>query len=327
MSRSRWVVTNLRPEIDPALSPPVSRLVVEMVGEPGSSGGVPVTSVGHRGRSTTRFLVTLQGAVLNMPADRLIVHDGLVRAVSWRTVQEAVRVEVETNFRSSLRLRWAAGLPDRLALELERSPLVQLLAGRRIGLDPGHGGNEVGAVGARYRECDVVLDISRFLSRWLAAHRAVCVLSRDDDSEVSPAQRLRLMLQERPDTYIGLHTGSDADRHRRGTTVLHRPDEASERMARSLHSAILARSPFLVDGGVHPSDEAMLSHLQSPAAILLPEYITHPLGEGLLRAVDFQERIAQSLFDGLIRYFRSSPGAGIPSESSPNPNPPPGDGA
>ena len=40
-----------------------------------------------------------------------------------------------------------------------------------------------------------------------------------------------------------------------------------------------------------------------PAAVVLPEYITHHLGEGLLRAVDFQESIAQSLFSGLVEYF------------------------
>ncbi len=312
MSTCAWVVTNLKPEVDLASWLPVSRIVLELLGEPWAAQRPPVALATDRDHLKPRLLATLEDTALNMPEERLPVYDGLIRDVSWRTAGRTVQVAVETAFPARVRQIWEPGVPVRLGLELERRAVMEIIAGRRIGLDPGHGGRDAGAVGAAYRECEVVLKINRFLSRWLAAHRAVCVLSREDDVEVPLETRLRLMRRERLDAYIGLHTGSDTDRRRRGTAVLYRRDEASERLARYLQAAILTKNPFLVNGGIHPSDETMFSSLRAPAVIVLPEYITHHLGEGLLRAVDFQERIAQSLFDGLTAYFRHSPGA-VPS--------------
>ncbi len=349
MSSCAWVVTNLKSEVDLAPSPPVSRLVFELLSEPDATQRPPVVHPTHREPLKPGFSVTLENTALNMPQDRLPVRDGLVQNVWWQTTErvgstgparsarlaelagpkgQKVQVAVEMAFPAQVRQTWEPGVPARLGLELERGAVVGLFAGRKIGLDPGHGGKDTGAVGAAYHESEVVFKINHFLSRWLAAHRSICVLSRDDDVEVSLKTRLRLMHQERPEVYIGLHTGSDTDRRRRGTIVLHRRDQASERLARCLQAAILTRNPFLVDGGIHPvdggiqpannvippADTVLLSGLRVPAVIVLPEYITHHLGEGLLRAVDFQERVAQSLFDGLTAYFKPSPGAALPGK-------------
>ncbi len=214
---------------------------------------------------------------------------------------------MDTAFPMRIHTNWAPGTPKRLQVELERYAIAQTLAGRRIGLDPGHGGKDTGAVGVGYKEAEIVLKIGLSLSQWLTTHNALCLPTRKDDIYVPLEKRLSMMLKEQPDVYIGLHTGMNTDRHRRGTVVLHRRDPASRRLAYSLQQAIFKKNPFLVNGGVHPNGEALLSALRIPAVIVLPEYITHHLGEGLLRAVDFQESVTQSLFDGLVAYFHPSP--------------------
>lgn len=311
------VVTNLRVAVDLGRSPPVTLVTLELV-----ASGEP--AVGMRPEAG-RLLLVLEGAVLNHPPGALTVADGLVEAVAWRGPEPAgpgsgtgsagggphpasrVEVEVAVRLPAEPRVFWRPGLPGRLVLEIPREAVTCALAGTRVGLDPGHGGRDGGARGGRYREADVVLEFSRRLARWLRSHGVSVPVTRDRDETVSVETRIRLARRERPDAFVSFHAGASTDRRRRGTAVLHRGDPPSERLARCLHAAIFHNSPFLEDVGVSPARDPFLRRLRAPAVTVLPEYITSHMGEGLLRDVSFQERFAQSLFDGLVAFFLDPP--------------------
>ena len=81
------------------------------------------------------------------------------------------------------------------------------LESRTIVIDPGHGGRDPGAIGGQgTMEKDIVLDIARRLQKELGQNSLYNVLlTRDDDSFVSLADRVAFANQHRADLFISLH--------------------------------------------------------------------------------------------------------------------------
>ena len=161
------VLTNAECEVDLAAIPPRSRVVFELVGDWRATG--PEVRLAYERQAV---VLTIPGALLNMPDSRLPVHDGLVDTLAFRGTGDRIVVSVETRFPARAELAWFAGLPARLVVEFPRTGPVRAMAGRRIGLDPGHGGRDTGAVGVGYREADIALSIGSLLTRWLEIGRA-----------------------------------------------------------------------------------------------------------------------------------------------------------
>ncbi len=295
------VLTNVECAVDLRASPPRSRIILELVGE-WTPPAPPEVRLGYPDGAVT---LTIPKVRPNMPSFRLPVLDGLVETVTVADSGSGVSVAVETRFAARAEVAWVTGLPARLIVELPRSGPTRVLSGRKIGLDPGHGGRDAGAVGVGYREADIALSICRGLARWLVCHRATVVATRQADRVVPASLRLNLLREGRAGVYVGVHTGASSERRRRGTAVLCRCDSESRRLARCILDAILAKNPFLVDDGIHPSEDDLLRRLRLPAVVVMPEYITCHLGEGLLRDLDFREAVAQSIFTGLLHYYQS----------------------
>lgn len=298
------LLTNMDCRVDLDSYPPRSLVVLEMVQEGGTKA--PPAQVAYEAR---RVVLRLPGAVLNMPDGEVTVHDGLIERLTCLEERRdedtpEVRVTFETPFHPNPRLGWEPGLPARLVVAFGRSGPARVLAGRVLGLDPGHGGADPGAVGVGYREADIALDICRRLARWLEAHQAKAILTRSADEGVRGATRANLLRLAQPHASLSVHMGASPDGKRRGTAVAYRLDSESRRLAGCLRRAMSQGLPFLVDNGLLPSDEELPARLEPPVVVVLPEYITCHLGEGLLRDPDFRARVAQALFVGLVDYFR-----------------------
>ncbi len=105
---------------------------------------------------------------------------------------------------------------------------------RTIVLDPGHGGKEVGAVGAGgLLEKDLTLAICRKLASSLAAKTgARVVLTRDDDSLVSLDQRTALANQYKADLFLSVHLNAAVGKVAKGSETYFLSLEASDELAR-----------------------------------------------------------------------------------------------
>ncbi len=81
------------------------------------------------------------------------------------------------------------------------------LESRTIVIDPGHGGRDPGAIGSQgTMEKDIVLDIAKRLQKELGQNSLYHVLlTREDDTFVSLADRVAFANQHRADLFISLH--------------------------------------------------------------------------------------------------------------------------
>jgi N-acetylmuramoyl-L-alanine amidase len=101
---------------------------------------------------------------------------------------------------------------------VERSETLRELI---VVIDPGHGGEDPGAIGpSRTREKDVVLAIGRRLRDAIASEQGMRpVMVRDSDYFVSLRRRVELARAHRADLLVSIHADGFTDRRAKGASV------------------------------------------------------------------------------------------------------------
>lgn len=85
------------------------------------------------------------------------------------------------------------------------------LYGRKIFIDPGHGGQDPGAVQNGYVEKNVNLSLALKLKNELISHGAVVVMSRDSDVTLDLAQRVNMANAANADLLLSIHHNSSTN--------------------------------------------------------------------------------------------------------------------
>jgi N-acetylmuramoyl-L-alanine amidase len=87
----------------------------------------------------------------------------------------------------------------------------------RIVIDPGHGGKDPGALGARTSEAEVVLDVALRLEKILAREAGIeVVLTRRSDVYVPLEERTALANRSDADLFLSIHANSSRNRKAAG---------------------------------------------------------------------------------------------------------------
>jgi N-acetylmuramoyl-L-alanine amidase len=104
----------------------------------------------------------------------------------------------------------------------EASPQASPLAGKKIVLDAGHGGSDLGAVNAAYglREKDQTLDVVYRLKPLLEASGATVYLTRTGDQTLSNNDRYAYANSTGADVLISVHMNGASDTKTDYTTTL-----------------------------------------------------------------------------------------------------------
>ena len=223
-----------------------------------------------------------------------------------------------------------------------------------VAVDPGHGGEDPGAVGRRGTyEKHVVLAISRKLKRVLEADPNMrVVLTRDDDYFVPLAQRVAKARRVSADLFVSVHADAFRESRARGSSVfalsengatsaaarwLAEKENASDliggvslptrdpALARTLLDlsqtaqindslkvgrhvlAEIAEHNTLHKPAVEQAGFAVLKAPDIPSILVETAFISNPEEEQKLRSEQHQLRFAESIGDGVKRYFAGNP--------------------
>ena len=238
------------------------------------------------------------------------------------------------------------GKPGRAGAARSRSLIVAI--------DPGHGGEDPGAIGPRGTyEKHVVLAISRKLARMLDAEPGMrAVLTRDADYFVPLAQRVAKARRVQADLFVSIHADAFREPHARGSSVfalsengatsaaarwlaqkendadriggvnLDRVDRSIARTLLDLSQAAqindslkagrhvlagLAGHNALHKSAVEQAGFAVLKAPDMPSILVETAFISNPDEEAKLRSERHQQRFAESIGEGVRRYFAGNP--------------------
>ncbi|HVF65991.1 MAG TPA: N-acetylmuramoyl-L-alanine amidase [Casimicrobiaceae bacterium] len=223
-----------------------------------------------------------------------------------------------------------------------------------VAIDPGHGGEDPGAIGPRGTyEKNVVLAISRKLKRMLdSEHNLRTMLTRDDDYFVPLAQRVAKARRVQADLFVSVHADAFREPRARGSSVFALSETgATSAAARWLaqkeneadliggvnlgaRDATLARTLLDLSQTAQISDSlkvgrhvlkeiaehnplhkpaveqagfAVLRAPDIPSILVETAFISNPDEELKLRSERHQQRFAESIADGIRRYFAGNP--------------------
>lgn len=156
---------------------------------------------------------------------RSIDAEGLVSGVRLGKRRQGVRVVIDLD-RSAYQKVFYLPQPFRIVIDLStRAPAraAKTVSGgkrdvRRVTLDPGHGGQDDGAVGPTgLREKDVTLDIAHRAAPALAHELGVeTMLTRDTDTYVFLEERAARANAFHADLFVSIHCNATEDGHARG---------------------------------------------------------------------------------------------------------------
>ncbi|MBP2298867.1 N-acetylmuramoyl-L-alanine amidase family protein [Azospirillum picis] len=118
----------------------------------------------------------------------------------------------------------------------DRKPESPANARRLVMLDPGHGGNDPGAIGTRGTfEKDVTLDIARETARALADRHGVAArMTRQDDRFLALDERVALAREAGADLFVSIHADSAPTADARGLSAYILSEKASDAFASRL---------------------------------------------------------------------------------------------
>jgi N-acetylmuramoyl-L-alanine amidase len=222
-----------------------------------------------------------------------------------------------------------------------------------VAVDPGHGGEDPGAIGARgTQEKDVVLAIARKTGSVLREQGFRVYMTRDDDYFVPLAVRVQKARRVQADFFVSIHADAFREPQARGSSVFalseHGATSAAAKWLAQRENAadliggvnldvkdpVLARTLLdlsqtaqitdslkvgrqILDGiathnalhkaTVEQAGFAVLKAPDIPSILVETAFISNPDEELKLRSARHQQRFAESIADGIHRYFAQSP--------------------
>lgn len=171
---------------------------------------------GHRGRQRRRLFSRIGAATLLLTSAALSGSAGILR--SWSEEDAGIGAPLRRPRAQASRSSPSAEARLREVPEVPVAAEVFPLAVRKIVLDPGHGGHSSGTrTPSGLLEKEVTLDVARRLQTLLVKEDAFEVLlTRDEDREVSLADRAALANRSGADIFVSVHVNWIEDEKARG---------------------------------------------------------------------------------------------------------------
>lgn len=172
-------------------------------------------------------------------------------------------------------------------------------------LDPGHGGEDPGAVAGEIYEKDINLAIALLIRDNLAGQEGITVsLTRDDDSFPSLTDRAEFANKERADLYVSIHANALDDETYSGIFTFYHPDKRSSKKAAELIQSAASTASGAIDRGVRTENYAVLRETDMPAVLVETGFMTCPEELALLIDTEYQAKIANGITEGILATIR-----------------------
>ncbi|MFN2363662.1 MAG: N-acetylmuramoyl-L-alanine amidase [Halarsenatibacteraceae bacterium] len=172
---------------------------------------------------------------------------------------------------------------------------------RSIGIDPGHGERDLGAVGNGLVEKDLNMRLAAELFSAGLKHGFNMQLLRPGDLGMSLEDRVKLANWLEVDVFLSVHHNGAESAEATGTETFYCPgSEAGEVLARSVQERMvdalnLADRGIRWGGGLY-----VLQATEMPAVLIKPFFVTNRRDAGRVRDEWYFSNLALSILSGLV---------------------------
>ncbi len=202
---------------------------------------------------------------------------------------------------------------EALSEDFQFSPGIK---GKKIVIDPGHGGEDCGAIGASGSfEKTITLQIAKEVEKLLKEAGAKVIMTRTTDTEVSPKHRMATDVDElqarcdvankaKADIFVSIHMDSFTSREASGTTGYYytKGSAASKRLAAAIQSNLISQLKT-TSRGVKTCNFYVVKHTKMPATLIEVAFVSNPKEERLLTSKKGVQKAAVGIVKGISDFF------------------------
>ncbi|MDS0133085.1 MULTISPECIES: N-acetylmuramoyl-L-alanine amidase [unclassified Amycolatopsis] len=244
---------------------------------------------GYFGPATERALKTFQ-------RDMRLTPDGMCGPA---TIRELHRL-------SSPRAR--GGRPVFLREQEQVRQAGPRLRGKRIVIDPGHGGDDLGVVAGGLREADIAWDLARRLEGRMKATGMEALISRGPNHSPTELERAKFANDAGADLFLSLHSDKNSSPRAQGVASFHfgngngTTSTVGELLAGFIQREVAARTGML-DCRTHYKSWDIFTRTRCPAVRVEIGYLTNPDDARKLGDPAFRDIVAEGILIAVKRLY------------------------
>jgi N-acetylmuramoyl-L-alanine amidase len=182
------------------------------------------------------------------------------------------------------------------------------LRGKRIVIDPGHGGHDRGIVVDGLSEADLMLDLARRLEGKMAATGMEALLTRGPANCPDEAERARFANEAGADLILSLHSDGNGSPHAQGVASFHfgtgngTSSTVGEALAGFIQRELAARTGMR-NCGSHPKSWDLLRLTRCTAVRVEVGYLTNADDRVRLATPGFRDVVAEGILVAVKRLY------------------------
>lgn len=188
------------------------------------------------------------------------------------------------------------------------------LMGRVIFVDPGHGGRDPGAMYGKIMEKDIVLEISYQLRDALMEKGAIVYMTRDEDEDLSSQwdkekkrgdlyRRIIMYKKYNAELYLSIHINAGSASSEKGAEVLYNKINKNNKVLGEIMMKHF-KQDLNTKRKLITTDLYMYKNTTVPGVLIECGFITNPDERYLMQTEKYQKKIATSITNAVIEYFR-----------------------
>jgi N-acetylmuramoyl-L-alanine amidase len=247
------------------------------------------------GRPNGVFGPQTEHAVRNFQREYGLVVDGICGSATLRSLRQ-------------LAPKVRGGRPVFLREQERMRNAGPRLRGKRIVIDPGHGGADLGIQVGEVAESDLMWDLARRLEGRMVATGMEALLTRGPEQNPDDAERAMFANNAGADLYLSLHADANGSPLAQGMACFHfgtgngTTSTVGEALAGFIQREVVVRTG-LMDCHVHPKTWDSLRLTRCPAVRIEIGYLTNPVDRRRLSDPAFRDIVAEGILIAVKRLY------------------------
>ena len=197
---------------------------------------------------------------------------------------------------------------------------------KTIYIDPGHGGNDVGAQGRYYNEKSLTLRLGKKIASELSKEGFKVIMTRTYDKTLTLDQRVEIAKKGKADLFISVHFNAAADKSVYGVETFcltpagaastnsskidwksyagNQFDRNNFALAFLIHRGMILNTQAL-DRGVKHARFLVLKKMNCPAVLLECGFISNPNSEKIIGQNSYLDKVAKGVVQAVKNYNKA----------------------
>ncbi|HHW57185.1 MAG TPA: N-acetylmuramoyl-L-alanine amidase [Clostridia bacterium] len=236
--------------------------------------------------------IVFEDTPLNMPEGKFKVLDGIISYVEIKTEGTNILAEIILDFPSNFEVETIEGIPAKFNLYIDRSPLIEILKDKKILINPGFSIKTASPTGLLQHipMMGIAKKLNFLLNNCCAQSQLVWEKSPEEKNIVSFEDGILV------DTFTEISPTKQS-----GFKVYYEEgNEISSKLAKYINEA-MEQKLQLSNLGIYSK---AYSHKNTIIPIgVVPAMENVRLDDAHLRDVDYRNKVAQAIFNGLIKFY------------------------